>query len=417
MIDLSYFQMRASFYPREKKQKVSFKLKELEDIWFCTSKNVKRKLKKYEEKGVLVYTPGKGRGNPSILTFTHFFQKEVEEAINNCIQQEKLEEIVQLIQLPIPRTWFTNSSQEVNNLFGLISSNKSMDVLRSIFTKDIATLDPSNTLVAWEYFLIHQLGDTLVVYDQESDIIKPHIAHHWKIEDDFTKWTFYIRKGIRFHNQQLLTSEDVQYTFERFVINTSPYQWLVDEISSIECVHPYTIRFTLHESNPFFLRYLSFSNLVILPKADCFDENKWIGTGPFRLTSKKNTKIVLEAFEQYFLGRPFLDRVDFYRIDNDGLTTFEINKEKMNEDLVNRKRFEIGFRFLSFNLNKSSIVQNKIFREAMYHIIDVKKMWKDLGRTKLLEASSFFITKSEPQIKNIDRVDHLLKKSRYRVKH
>ncbi|WJE51023.1 SgrR family transcriptional regulator [Bacillus cereus] len=103
MKNQTYFQMRAYFYSREENQSVTFKLKELESLWFCTQKNVKRKLQQFANEKKLIYIPGKGRGNPSQIEFHCSFQQEIEAEVLNLIQYDKLEDVIFLLQLPIPK--------------------------------------------------------------------------------------------------------------------------------------------------------------------------------------------------------------------------------------------------------------------------------------------------------------------------
>ena len=210
MKDYSYLQMRALLYQREKENAVSFKLEELEDLWYCTKKNVKRKLKKFENQQLLSYKPGKGRGKWSCLHFNHDFQIEVEVVVKEYMDNNQFEEIIHILQLPIPKAWITNVSKDVQEIFGLQSLTESKDILRTILTRDITTLDPLYTSVTLENYLIKQFGDTLVVYDKEKDTIKPHLAHHWIVDQQSMEWTFYLRKGVRFHHQGFLTSEDMR---------------------------------------------------------------------------------------------------------------------------------------------------------------------------------------------------------------
>lgn len=423
MKDQSYFQLRALLLSREKQKSALFKLEELEEIWFCTRKNVKRKLKKLEEQQLLRYFPGKGRGNLSELSFVHDFQTEVETAVQEYMDKKQLEDIIHILQLPIPKAWIANVSKEVQELFGHQSPNDSKDILRTMITREITTLDPLFVSVTLESYLVKQLGDTLVVYDRESDTIKPHLAHHWLVDEQSMEWTFYIRKGVRFHHQGILTSEDVKSTFERFNIAASPQRWLTQDIVKIECPTTYTIKFYLKKPNPFFLRYISSINLVILPKDVPFDEYRWIGTGPFQLKERTDSKLILKAFEFYFLERPLLDEVEFWRVpmDPSRVTTYVVEKKNQLRTIADAKDthlkktdIEVGFRFLAFNFNRDTIVQSHSFRKAIFHLLDTGRMYQDLKREGFVEASSFFPWKSTTQKRDRSKVKEYLAQSDYR---
>ncbi|WLD94732.1 ABC transporter substrate-binding protein [Alkalihalobacillus sp. AL-G] len=414
MKDLSYFQMRAFLYPREHDNQVELKLSELEQVWFCTLKNVKRKLRKYEEAGFYTYNPGKGRGNPSKLLFRRSFQHEIEGAVDEYIRYDQMEALMQLLQLPIPKSWIANVSEDVQALFGLQSPNSTKDVLRSIITRPLTTLDPAFTSITFESYLLQQLGDPLVRYDQIKDTVKPHLAHHWTVENNEKTWTFYIRKGVRFHHQRVLTSEDVRHTFQR-IQDASPHKWLLKDVSKMECPAPNMIRFELDEPNPFFLRNVSCQNLAILPADVPFDEMQWIGTGPFRLKERSKSKFVLEAFDQYFLERPLLDDIEFWHVPMDHVqaVTFQVDGVEDSEFIQEKEDVEIGFRFLAFNFNRKSIVHHPSFRKAMYQLLNMKKMSYDLGREPLAESSSYFPWKSDAQEKDPSIIHELLNDAGY----
>lgn len=416
MKNQTYFQMRAYFYSREENQSVTFKLKELESLWFCTQKNVKRKLQQFANEKKLIYIPGKGRGNPSQIEFHCPFQQEIEAEVLKLIQYDKLEDVIFLLQLPIPKTWITNVSKEVQTLFGIHVSEHTRDTLRTIYTRKLTTLDPLYTSITFETFLIHQLGDSLITYDKESDSLQPHLAHTWEGEAENKVWTFHLRKGVRFHNGHVLTSEDVKYTFERFLTRpTSPHYWFVEDIEEIDCLSPFTVCFKLRRSNPLFPRYMSSLNLAILPINEPFNENKWIGTGPFRMKKRTDTTLVLQAFDDYFLARPLLDEIEIYRMspDTTNSMSYEINQTETSNTHLHKQDIEVGFHFLAFNFNRDTIVQNASFREAIYHLMDTKKLWTDLGRSNLQESSSYFFWKSKQQPKNHSYVKTLLKKAEY----
>ncbi|WP_342513990.1 ABC transporter substrate-binding protein [Sporosarcina sp. FSL K6-1522] len=412
----NYFQMRTFLYPREEQLTAEFKLNELGSLWFCTQKSVKRRLKQFAEEGKLIYTPGKGRGNPSCIMFHRPFQQEIEDAVRHLVQCDQLEDVILLLQLPIPRTWIANVSKEVQSLFGIHSSEQPRDVLRTALTRELTTLDPLYASITLETFIIHQLGDTLITYDQEHDLLKPHLAHYWESSNDGRIWTFYLRKGVRFHNQQVLTSEDVSYTFKRFRTSSSSHFWLVEDIEQIECLSPFTIRFKLGRPNALFPRFLSSHNLVILPKNEPFDENKWIGTGPFQIKKRTDTLLILQAFDNYFLTRSLLDEIEMYRvpIETTHSTMYEVDHHnEINTVYQHKQDIEVGFRFLAFNFNRNTIVHQASFRKAIYHLMDIKKLWADLGRSNLQVASSYFFWKSKHQQKDFHRVKLLLEEAGY----
>ena len=97
---------------------------------------------------------------------------------------------------------------------------------------DAESLDP-----AWDYEssgigVIMNLYDQLVTYDKsDATHFVPDLATKWEISQDGKTYTFYIRKGVKFHNGDTLTPEDVAYTFQRAILQggTDSPMWLLTE--------------------------------------------------------------------------------------------------------------------------------------------------------------------------------------------
>ncbi|PAF40072.1 ABC transporter substrate-binding protein [Terribacillus saccharophilus] len=412
-MDISYYLVRAHLYEKEKNGQVSCTLQEIEVIWQCTRRHVIRKLKKLEDLGQLRYQPGRGRGRKSTLSFPSDFREDVEKFLRFCIQEDKPTILFQLLQLPIPRHWYAHMT-ELEQLFGY-QQQEGQDTLRTVFNRPITTLDPCASSITFESHLIEQLGDTLVIYDQDTDSMHPHLAHHWKTNEDSTEWVFYLRKGVLFHHMREMTSEDIAYTIQRFKPD-SPNYWLVSDVVQTEVIDRYIIRIQLAKPNPFFLRYMASVSMAILPRDVLFNEYEWVATGPYQLKERTQQKLVLEVFPSYFHMRPFLDRVEMWRI--------KPGEKKVNYSLPDQhgptqSHYEVeqGFRFLAFNFHRDSIIQDRYFREAMYHLVDTERIFTELNLEqlfgKLKHASSFFLEKSVTPKKSEMKLQEALKKSAY----
>nr|WP_224749690.1 ABC transporter substrate-binding protein [Polycladospora coralii] len=405
--------MRGYLYAREQELKADFKFQELEQLWDCTGKNVKLRLKRLQEQGRIVYIPGRGRGNASSITFSRPLSEELEHEVNQLIQLEQLDEVMQLLQIGLPFPLYQQIFEKVQAFLGFQTAANKKDVLRAVVYKEIYSIDPRYISTSFECFLVMHLGDPLVLYDSSTDTIKPHIAHAWKKDQEGKNWTLYLRKGVMFHHHRELVSEDVQFTFERFRDSSLPNYWITENIASITCISPYIITFRLHKPNPLFLRYLSWYALVILPRDVPFAENKFISTGPFRMKDRQESKLALEVFDRHFLPRPFLDEAHFYPIANErhfGMK-YEITENDYDSYHTN---VTVGVRFIVFNFHKRpSIVHNCFFREAIYHLFDIEKMALALGRDAITPAYSYFAKRSHPIRKDRDKVAELIKKSGY----
>ncbi len=153
--------------------------------------------------------------------------------------------------------------------------------------------------------------------------IKGDLADSWTVSDDGLTWTFNLHQGVKWHDGEELTAEDVVYTFNtiqtseediapfrpRFLQNGEPILF--------EAVDDYTVVATLTEPNASFFTDIS---VPIVPKHVLEGQDlregpfnrEPIGTGPFKVVEwNTGESIVLEAHEDYFRGRPCLDRIIF----------------------------------------------------------------------------------------------------------
>ncbi len=413
---IDYFKMRAFLNTQEENNIITLRVAELEEIWNCSIKSVKRRIKLLVDDGRIEYTAGVGRGNVSTIIFKNEFREEIGTFVEKCIKDENLDDIIQLLYLSIPQSWISNVSKNLNILFGQKYNTKHKERIRIVTSKEIVTIDPIFASIVQEVVFLKKLGDTLTNYDNVSDSVKPHIAHNWTSNGDHTQWTFYLRKNIYFHNQDQLTAEDVKYTFERFQIEDSSYSWLVDQIDNIECIADFIIKFNLTKSNPYFFRYISLENLVILPKNEVFNENRWIGSGPFLLKKRTENKIVLSTNSNYFLEAPIIDEIEIYSIPQfeDNSILYEINNSNQRSDLKESTFVSSGVDFLCFNFKRETIVQNPYFREAIFHILDISKMIMEMDKGQIVESSCFQAERREKQNKNSGKINYLLNKSGYR---
>jgi MarR-like DNA-binding transcriptional regulator SgrR of sgrS sRNA len=256
---------------------------------------------------------------------------------------------------------------------------------------------------AFDAHLIKQIFATLVEINEETGEPMPNVAHHWRRNEAATVWTFYLRKGVQFHHGREVTAQDVQYSISRLQLPESPQQWLVKEIEKMEVLSRYVIRFTLRRPNHLFLLFLSFPPASIVPQ-DRYEQMPQehelpVGCGPFRVIEWTKGRCVLEAFDNYFLGRPYLDQVEIivvpqidaeYRVKADSnlllVKTGEEDKEELQEWKKGREMS--GCNMLSINLRKAGPLQDIRLRKAMFHLINREQMVADLQGPRIYPAGN-----------------------------
>jgi peptide/nickel transport system substrate-binding protein len=174
-----------------------------------------------------------------------------------------------------------------------------------------------------------QIFNGLVKYDKDIKLIGD-LAESWDVTNRGTTITFRLRKGVRWHDGVEFTADDCYFTYQRLIDPNvaTPYSSSYMDVARAEVVDKYTFRVTYKE--PFSPALESWS-MGMLPKhllqgkninTDAFNRNP-VGTGPFKFKEWiAGQKIVLEANDQYFEGRPNIDQF-IYRIIPDSSTTFQ----------------------------------------------------------------------------------------------
>lgn len=166
----------------------------------------------------------------------------------------------------------------------------------------------------------------------KGDYFNPHLAESFDLIDDVT-WQFKLREDVYFHNGDKLTAEDVKFTLERVARDESlrsnnDYK----QIKEVIVLDEYNFQIITHEPSPVLLNRISRQASGILPKK-YIEENGWdyflehpVGTGPYQFVEwKKDEQIVLEVFDDYFLGKKSdWDKVVFRVIPEDSTRVAEL---------------------------------------------------------------------------------------------
>ena len=319
---------------------------------------------------MLIYKPGHGRGHLSRLTFLHDFREEITTAMAEAMRHSDHATILYLFQLAVPSSWLADYRQIFTNSLGIQTTQANKRILRQIMTRPITTLDPVAVSIYHEYRLVLQLGDTLLNYDK---ILKPGLAHHWQSDDAKTVWTFYLRKGVQFHNGKLMTAVDVKNTFERVRQQLGETYWQLVNLKNITVIAPDVIQFEFKESEPLFPRFITDAKYVIIDCDVPFDAVKWIGTGAFQISEQTATTLKLKAFDHYFGFRAMIDEVEYLITDNTNIAEQLFNPEDYGYfNYIKKNRVVPGAEFIIANLKRKSVIQNPLVRAALYDVIDMR---------------------------------------------
>ncbi|WP_046212547.1 ABC transporter substrate-binding protein [Paenibacillus wulumuqiensis] len=300
-------------------------LDELAAVLECTHRNALNIINRMSEQGWITWQSQRGRGRRSLLTFTASPEQIAMESMMHTIQRRDIRDSIEQIRLHARSPVLDEQLQDwLLSYFGPhseIQRDRQIDQLRLPIRQRIHTVDPLYMNLLAESFVSSHIFDGLVRKSGDSGKIVPHLAHAWETDAQRTGWTFYLRKDVLFHHGQILTAEDVVYTFER-LIRTSRralYRFVFKQIQSVRALNSTTVHIQLQEPSELFLPFLCTSRAAIVPRGlNRRSEQEFglkpSGTGPFRMVEQSEERCVLEVFKPYFQGRPHLDRVEIIHI-------------------------------------------------------------------------------------------------------
>lgn len=177
-------------------------------------------------------------------------------------------------------------------------------------TQEPDFLDPYLAEAAGTKEIFYNVFEGLLKLESDGSY-SPHLASSYSMADDGKSYSFSIREGVRFHNGDEMTSEDVVYSIERGagIIDGTAY---IPQFSVIDSVTAEGSEITvqLKTADPDLLGF--FTNAII--PADYTEQGtKPVGTGPFVFAEYvQQQRVVLEKNEDYWqAGLPYLDRVEF----------------------------------------------------------------------------------------------------------
>lgn len=240
-----------------------------------------------------------------------------------------------------------------------------------------------------------QVFNGLVKYDKDIKL-KGDLAESWEVKNNGLEIVFHLRKGVKWHDGEEFTSDDVIFTYNKVTDPSvpTPYSSEYGPVKYVGAVDKYTVRVSYSEP---FAPALESWGMGILPKhvleGKDITEEKYtrnpIGTGPYKFKEwVTGQKIVLEANDDYFEGRPKIDKYIFRVIPDEATMFLELKsggidymglnptQYKHNAEKEQFKKYFQMFRYPAFSytfmgynlLNKK--FKDKRVRRAITHAIN-----------------------------------------------
>jgi len=188
------------------------------------------------------------------------------------------------------------------------------------------------------------LFDGLTAHDAENQVV-PGLAESWDYDDSTYTYTFHIRDGIKWHDGEPFTADDVKFTIEAIMDpeNGSENAPNYEDVKEINVIDNQTVAFTLAEHNVAFLEYMT---MAVLPQhlleGEDMQESDFfrnpIGTGPYKIESwDVGQSIVMVKNEDYYLGCPNIDTVIFKIIGDDNAQAIQLESGEIGLALLDPK--------------------------------------------------------------------------------
>ncbi len=275
-------------------------------------------------------------------------------------------------------------------------------------TDIIVDLDPARTYEVFTNLIIEQYYDALVniVMEGEEVAAKPGLAQSWEVSEDGLTWTFYLRRGAKFHSGREVTAVDVIYSFTRSLsLNFAPI-WILSQYvpkpEMIQMIDDYTVSITTNRP----VAALTIGSVVgfqgicsivdselVKAHATAADPwaNEWLktndaGSGPFILVEwSPNERIVLDRFDDYWAGPAGVKKIIFIDIPEPAAQKLALDRGDIDiawdllPEQVDLYRGAAGFtvvegpawsiEYLAMNAGKPPF-DNPLVREAIRWAID-----------------------------------------------
>lgn len=252
-------------------------------------------------------------------------------------------------------------------------------------------------------------GDILPVWDNVTEgltrfttggvEIEPALAESWEVSEDGLRYVFAIREGVTFHDGTPLDARAVEANFLRQLDEENPlfqetmvYRGIVfADVESVEATGDLELTVTLSRPTVLLPGNLAiFAAGIVSPAALEAQGAQFgqapVGTGPFRFESwTKDVELVLVANDDYWGGRPALDRVVWRTIADDTVRLSELQTAAI--DVANQVDFKdagtvandpnlqlitgpfLNVQFLAFNQALAPF-DNPLIRQAVQHAIN-----------------------------------------------
>ena len=281
----------------------------------------------------------------------------------------------------------------------------------SMFSAPPGLFNPVFYIDVYDGHIVDMVFDPLVTTDGEMKMTQARVAKSWSFNEDGTKVTFKLRDDVTFHDGKPLTARDVKFTYD--VIAHPDYSGTrtpavaslkgfaaarageTEGIEGVKIINDYEISFEVEKFDVKLLLnrgygILPYHLLGNVPVADMphhsFNDHP-IGSGPYKFVNLvQDSHVVLEANEDYYLGRPYIDEV-VWVVRNQEVSLMELEAGELDicnltpqhpeliadwshVSLINE--LQLTYQYMGFNMQDPRFDKN--VRQAFMYGIDRQTM-------------------------------------------
>lgn len=246
------------------------------------------------------------------------------------------------------------------------------------------SLDPHQTVAAGTREVLFNIFEGLVKPNSDGEMI-PAVAEKYTLSEDGTTYTFTLREGVKFHNGQTVTAEDVVYSINRCAAvpegQEKPLVAAFSAVKSVEALDEKTVAVTIAQRD---LEFISYMTAAIIPADYENQDTAPVGTGPFRFVSRTPQQdFVMERFEDYWGAPAWLDKVTYKICENADALVMNLNGGSIDlcAHLTSAQASQLNQNFQvlegTMNLvqaiylnNQAKPFDNQLVRQALCYAID-----------------------------------------------
>lgn len=246
------------------------------------------------------------------------------------------------------------------------------------------SLDPHQTVAAGTREVLFNIFEGLVKPNSNGEMI-PAVAEKYELSEDGTTYTFTLREGVKFHNGQTVTAEDVVYSINRCAAvpegQEKPLVAAFSAVKSVEALDEKTVAVTIAQRD---LEFISYMTAAIIPVDYENQDTAPVGTGPFKFVSRTPQQdFVMERFEDYWGAPAWLDKVTYKICENADALVMNLNGGSIDlcAHLTSAQASQLNQNFQvlegTMNLvqaiylnNQAKPFDNQLVRQALCYAID-----------------------------------------------